>query len=260
MIFENLIIDRPIAGVFRNDAGEVLGGLNQIQNLSINTTSESKNKTDAQGALIKRFFTSKAVEITAENAVFSLSLMGLQTASGKQAATATNKIDIPMIKKYKKTDSPITLPATPIDGTFSVTGLTPDGLPDISLNYVKGTEAGPGTYTLSGSTLTLPTDATDYVQVVYDYQSENGAKVIQRSDKFPNECEFTLSVLVCDACDKEKVRVAYIKFPAFQMNPDFDLSVDTESAHPFSGSAAVNYCSPDKQLFYIAISEDDLAD
>lgn len=259
LIFENLIIDRVLDGVFRNANAQVLGGLNQVQNLSINTTSESKDKTDANGVLIKRFFTSKQVEVSAENAIFSLSLMGLQTGSGKNTASSTNQIVLPMIKKYAKSDSPIVLSQTPIDGTMSVTGLTPDGLPDATLVYAEDTTAGAGKYTYSSetNTLTLPTDATDFVQVVYKYNTSDGVSVLQTADKFPKECELILSVLVCDACDKETLRHAYISFPAFQMSPDFDLSVATDAAHPFSGIAAVDYCAADKKLFAISISDED---
>lgn len=259
VIFENLVIDRPLNAVFRNRENEILGGLNQIQNLSINTTSESKDKLDATGVLVKRFFTSKAVEISAENAIFSLSLMGLQTGNGKQVASADAKIELPMIKKYKKAET-VELPVVPKAGTISVTGLTSDGLPDKSLQYTQSDNAGAGTFAINGKSLALPTDATPFVQVVFKYDSETATKVLQSADKFPSECEMIMSVLVSDACDKETVRQAYIVFPAFQMNPDFDLTLDTDSAHPFSGVAAVDYCSADKSLFYIAISEEDEED
>lgn len=260
--FENLVIDRPLYGVFTNSDNEILGTLNQIQNLSITTSSESKDKLDATGVLVKRFFTSKSVEISAENAIFSLSLMGLQTGNGKEIASAASKVQLPMIKKYAVADSPIQLPVIPKDlADVMVCGLTADGLADTTKQYTRGETAGVGQFAIATSngvtTLTLPTDAEGYVQVVFEYETESGVKVLQSADKFPDECIFYLSVLVSDACDKETVRQAYLKFPSFQMSPDFDLTLDTDSAHPFSGAAAVDYCSADKSLFYIAISEDD---
>lgn len=260
--FENLVIDRPLYGVFRNKNNEVLGSLNQIQNLSISTSSETKDKMDAAGTLVKRFYTSKSVEISAENALFSLSLLGIQTATGKEVADGDNKIELPMIKKFRG-DSTITLDVAAIDGTVSVYGLTADGLVDITKKYAPAAEAGAGTYTISiqenanKTVIAPPTDATDYIQVVLKYRSATAVRVLQRGDKFPDECEFILNLLVSDACDKETKRLAYIDFPSFQMSPDFDITMDTDSAHPFSGVAAVDYCSPDKSLFYIAISEED---
>jgi hypothetical protein len=261
IVFDDLVIDRVVNGVFRDKNANVLGGLNQIQNFQITTSSDPKDKTDAQGTLIKRFFTTKSVEMSAENALFSLSLLGLQTGEGKTVASANNKIVLPMIKKYAKATE-ISLPTgiVPIEGTLSVTGLKSSGVPDASLVYTSAVSEGEGVYVYNSASnkITLPTDCTDCVQVQFNYESDNGVKVLQTADKFPKECELTLSVLVCDACDKETIRQAYIVFPAFQMAPDFDITLDTESVHPFSGIAAVDYCAADKSLFYIAMSEDDI--
>ena len=95
--FEDLIIDRPLQGIFENSLGDIIGGVNQLQNVSIETTSETKDKTDAVGALIMRFFTSKSVEISAENAVFSTSLAALQFGQDKEIASNSNKILMPRI-------------------------------------------------------------------------------------------------------------------------------------------------------------------
>lgn len=263
IIFDDLVIDRVVNGVFRDKDANVLGGLNQIQNFQITTSSDPKDKTDARGTLIKRFYTSKTVEMSAENALFSLSLLGLQTGSGKTVASDSATIELPMIKKYAKATE-ITLPAncTPIDGTLSVTGLKSSGVPDASLCYKSGVSVDSDVYVYNSSTgkIQLPTECADYVQVMYKYNSKNGVKVLQTSNTFPDECELTLSCIVCDACDKEVLRHAYIVFPAFQMAPDFDITLDTDSAHPFSGIASVDYCSADKSMFYIAMSEDDLAE
>lgn len=261
IVFDDLVIDHVADGVFRDKNGNVLGGLNQIQSFQITTSADPKDKTDAQGTLIRRFYTTKSVEMSAENALFSLSLLGLQTGTGKTIASSTNKITLPMIRKYAKATE-ITLPAgiTPIEGTLSVTGLKPSGVPDSSLVYKSGVSAGAGTYAYNSGTskISLPTDCADFVQVQFNYQSENGVKVLQTANKFPKQCELTLRVIVADACDGETLRLAYIVFPAFQMAPDFDITLDTESTHPFSGTAAVDYCSADKSLFYIAMSEDDV--
>lgn len=258
--FDNLIIDRVINGFFEDSQNNILGMINQVQNFSLNTTGETKDKTDAKGVLIKRFFTAKTVEVSAESALFSLSLMGLQTGSGKTVASSENKIVLPRVMTVSKTDSPITLPDTPIEGTLIVAGTTGSNVATSELQYTQNTEAGENEYSITGTSLSLPTNATDKVIVKYEYEAETGVKVIQKSDKFPKECKFTVSVLVCDACDKETLRHAYIVFPAYQMSPDFDLTLDTESAHGFSGTATVDYCSPDQLLFYVAMSDNDVED
>ena len=78
---DKLVIDRVVDGQFEDKNNKLLAVLDQVQNFSVNTTSETKDKTDAQGALIKRYYTAKNVEISGENAVFSLNLMSLQTGT-----------------------------------------------------------------------------------------------------------------------------------------------------------------------------------
>ena len=40
------------------------------------------------------------------------------------------------------------------------------------------------------------------------------------------------------------------------MAPDFDWTLDTESAQPFSATALKDYCAKNQLLFYVAIVED----
>lgn len=95
--FDELIIDRVLLGIFENSKDELIGSVNQLQNVSIETTSETKDKTDAVGALIKRFYTAKNVEISAENAVFSTSLAALQFGQDREFASGDHKILMPKI-------------------------------------------------------------------------------------------------------------------------------------------------------------------
>ena len=65
--FDQLVIDRVLDGWFESQSdNSVLAVLDQIQNFQIAVTSTTKDKTDAQGALIKRFYTAKQAEITGE--------------------------------------------------------------------------------------------------------------------------------------------------------------------------------------------------
>lgn len=274
MNFDKLVIDRVLEGIFEDTNGNIIAALDQVQNLSISTSSESKDKTDAKGVLIKRYYTSKSVEVSAENAVVSLDLIALQNGKTDGKAEDADVI-LPRVLRFNvERDGdgnikPITLPDSldKIDGRkVTVTGCLADGLPDVELNYKQADEgkpAAPGVFSITNvggkATIAPPTDATSYVTVVYEYTpSVSAARVDITGDGFPDVTKLILTVLVTDVCNTEDVRIAYIVFPKFQMSPDFDLSIDTESAHPFSGIAAQNYCAApgDKQLYYIAISED----
>ncbi len=257
---DKLVIDRVYDGWFEDKNLNLLAHLDQLQNLSINTTSETKDKTDAQGALIKRYYTAKSVEVSGENAVLSMNLMAIQTGSDK---VKDSDVVLPRILMLNASDSPITLPDTPITGTVMVYGTYDNGLPNTDAPYTQGDVAADNVYSLTTidgvTTLTVPTNATSTVQVKYDYQVASGnsaARVNQYADVFPKECKATFRVLCSDVCDPETVRALYIVFPRFQMSPDFDWTVDTESAQPFSAAAFKDYCGKEQLLFYVALAED----
>ena len=262
--FDNLVIDRVVDGWFESKStGDVLAVLDQISNFSINTTSESKDKTDAQGALLKRYFTSKSVEISGENATFSLNLFATQNGVSKVTGTSVRMPRIYLASKPVAPATTITLPEEPIAGTFQLYGTSDNGNVDVDKKYTAatGTEpvAGENTYVLSGTTLTLPTNATDQVQIKYERTVTSGttaARVDVQGDRFPKECKATFRVLCSDLCESEEVLALYIVFEKFQLSPDFDWTVDTESTQNFNATAFKDYCGKGQVLYYIAIADD----
>ncbi len=261
-VFEDMLIDRVLEIVFRNSQGEVLGGLNQVSSFSMNQTSETKDKTDAQGVLIKRFFTAKNVEISGESALPSLSLIAMINGTKKDVATEDKPLLLPSIEKYAKSASPVTLKFVP-EGAISVVGLTNSGVPDPTLNYELDTVAGAGKFAVSTGEggeciVDLPTDATDYVQITYKYLAKSAVAVTDKSTGFPATCNMLVKVLACEACDTENMRLVYIEVPAYQMSPDMDWTVDTESGLAFSGTAQIDYCGGEQALFTVSASEDDI--
>jgi len=262
--FDNLVIDRVVDAWFESkNTGDLLAVLDQVSNFSINTTSETKDKTDAQGALLKRYFTSKSVEISGENATFSLNLFATQNGVSKLTGAA---VEMPRILQVAKTESPYELPETPVDvDKMQVYGTFENGNVDISKRYTKSTDgtAADGKYaiaTVEGkTTITLPTDATDIVQIKYDRTvdaAKAAARVNVQGDKFPKECKATFRVLCSDVCNSEEVIALYVVFEKFQMSPDFDWTVDTESTQNFSATAFKDYCAKNQVLYYIAVAED----
>lgn len=261
--FDNLVIDRVVDAWFENSDAELLAVLDQVQNLSVNVTSETKDKTDAQGALIKRYYTAKQAEVSGENAVFSLNLMGIQTGTGVKKDT---EVVAPRILMVRTADGDVALPDTPIDGTLMVYGTYDNGLPNTDLKYTLSETPGtPGenTYAIvedaGVTTIKLPTNATASVQIKYEFQvagDTKAARVDEDTTSFPKECKATFRVLCSDVCDSETVRAFYLVFPKFQMSPDFDWTLDTESAQSFSAVAMKDYCAANQLLFYVAIVED----
>ncbi len=260
--FDKLIIDRVADAWFENSSNKLLAVLDDVQNFSVNTSSETKEKTDSMGALIKRYFTAKTVEVSGENAVLSLNLMGIQTGTG--VTTDADVKDVPRIFHVAKTSSPVELPDVINEGTLIVYGTQANGLVDLDKEYVEDTTAGDGKYaiatdgTTGKTTITLPTDATDSVIIKYQYDAtseSNAIRVDQDAKSFPKECKATFRVLCSDVCESDVVRAFYIVFPRFQMSPDFDWTVDTESAQSFSATALKDYCAKKQLLFYVVLDE-----
>ena len=258
--FDSIVIDRFLDGIFESSDGEIIGGVNQLENVSIETSAETKDKTDANGVLIKRFYTSKSVTLSAENAVFSTSLAALEFGSDREVASEDNVLTFPRIIKVTvaNTDGTYTLPDTPVDGSVVVAALDDTGVADATIQYTLGDEAGEGVYSIADTVVTLPTDVADRVLIKYEREvSADAVKITQYADKFPSNCKATFSVLVCDACDNEVLRQAYIVFPSFQMDPNHTLSFSTEDTQSFSGIAMKDYCDAEGELFSIYMSADD---
>jgi hypothetical protein len=92
---------------------------------------------------------------------------------------------------------------------------------------------------------------------MYEYETENAVEVVNSAKEFPVGCKFIMEVLGCDVCDQTNLIYAYVIFNNFKLSPDFDWSIATDGAHPFSGKAQQDYCDKEKRLFSIVIPGDE---
>ena len=145
--FDQLVIDRVLDGWFESKAdNSILAVLDQLQNFQISVSSTTKDKTDAQGTLIKRFYTAKQAEVTGENAIFSLDLSAIQAGTKKLVDT---DVVLPRILQVAKSTEALVLPDTPKAGTLVVYGTRENGVLDTAKQYKAGTEAGADTYVVA---------------------------------------------------------------------------------------------------------------
>lgn len=259
--FDSLIIDRVVEMVAEDNEGNIKYILDNLMNVSINTTSESKDKTDARGVLIKRFFTAKTVEMSAEAAVLSLSALAEQYGSEKVLASTDAKIIAPKILTIDTTGiTEYTFPENmkPVTPITKIYARNANG--SLGQAYTSGVEASATEfkYEDASRTLTLPTGITGKVVIKYNYETENGVMVENNADRFPKTVALTLKVLVADTCSTDTLRAAYIYFPSFQVSPDVDLTLETDSNVPYSGIAQKDYCASNANLFVIYLTEDDV--
>lgn len=255
----NFVIDRIVRGVALSQKDDsVLFSINQIQNASLNCASESADAVDALGTPIATFYRAKSAEFSAENALYDMSLMATQLGTKKKVASASAKLVVPAMEtftvpeggKYELKHSPKVVPteiyALNGDSTFGV-------------KYAKATAASATEFSIADKTISLPTGVavgTDMF-VMYEYETENAVEVVNSATEFPTGCKFVMEVLGCDVCDQTNLIYAYVIFNNFKLSPDFDWSIQTDGAHPFSGKAQQDYCDKEKRLFSIIIPGDE---
>jgi len=257
----NFVVDRIVRAVALSQTDDsVLFSINQVTNPSLNVTSETAEAVDALGVPIAIFNRAKTAEFSAENALFDMNLMAVQSGTVK-ANAADKAIVTPMFQTIDIDGSAsYSLAHTPIESPAKIYKLNGDGT--LGTPYTKADAAAADKFALNGVTLTPPTGMVKGEQlfVIYEYEADgsekNGAVAVVNSAKnFPVGCKLIIEVLGCDVCDQTKMIFAYLVFPNFKLSPDFDWTIATDSTHAFSGRAMQDYCDKDKKLYEIIIPE-----
>lgn len=253
----NFVIDRIVRGVALSQKDDsVLFSINQIQNASLNCASESTDAVDALGTPIATFYRAKTAEFSAENALFDMSLMATQLGTEKKVASAESKVIVPAMETFiVEEGGKYVLKHTPVEAPAELYAINGDST--FGIKYVKETSASATAFAYSEAdhSITLPTDIAVGTEmfVMYEYESAKAVEVVNSAKNFPVGCKFVMEVLGCDVCDQTNLIYAYIIFPNFKLSPDFDWSVATDGAHPFSGRAQQDYCDREKKLFSVII-------
>lgn len=254
----NIVVDRVLRGIFSDKNDNIIFALNQMQNLSINATSEAQDIMDALGVSIMQLMRSKAIEVSAENAIYDLGLLAAQYGTEKVTASSESKMVVPTMESFEVTGATYTLKHTPVSDPAAIYVLNGDST--LGAKYVKETDASATAFAYAGGTITLPTDIAvgSDMFVMYEYESANAIEVINAADKFAKMGKLTLECLVYDVCDPETKIFAYIILPRFQLSNDFDWSVGGDNqVHSFSGKAHVDYCAKDKKMVRIVVVDDE---
>lgn len=265
----NFVIDRIIRGVATAQGdneklgihkGDVLFSINQIQNASLTTSSESTDAVDALGVPVATFYRAKNAEFSAENALFDMNLMATQSGTVKNVASTENKIKTPCFETIDIDGSATyTLSHTPVEAVKTIYLLNGDGT--TGTTYTNDTSASATAFVLSENTLTPPTGLKngDQLFILYEYEAgedgEGAVAITNSANNFPVGCKFIMEVLGADVCDQTNLIYAYIVFPNAKLSPDFDWSIATDSVHPFSMRVMQQYCDKEKALFQVIIPE-----
>lgn len=263
-MLKNFVIDRVRRGImFHSGTDDVLFAINQIENPSLNVTSETADAVDALGTPIMTFNRAKNAEFSAESSLFDLGLLAAQSGSEIETASDANKYNVPCFDEIKvATADQLVLTRTPVADTLKyLYKMNGDG--SLGAKYLVGDSASGTTVAVSGKNITFATGQAkvgDRFFVPYEYEAsdaagQGAARVTGNAVDFPSAGKFVMEVLGVDVCDPSTLYSAYIIFPNCKLLSDFDLSFATDSKHPFSMKAMQDYCDPEKVLFRVVIPE-----
>lgn len=254
----NIIVDRVLRGIFSDKDDNIVFALNQVQDLSLNQTSESQEVTDAFGVSIMELMRSKALEASANNAIYDFGLLAAQYGTEKVSATSEAKIVVPTMESFEVTGTEYTLKHTPVADPTAIYELNGDST--LGAKYVAGTAATATEFAYEDGKITLPTGVSTKTEmfVMYEYESDSAVEVVNSANNFAKMGKMTFECLVYDVCDPETKIFAYLILPRFQLSNDFDWSIGGDNQqHAFSGKAHVDYCSKDKKMVRIVIVDDE---
>ena len=255
----NIVVDRVLRGIFSDKNDNIIFSLNQVQDLSMNQTSESQEITDALGVSIMELMRAKALEVSANNAIYDFGLLAAQYGTEKVTATNESKLVVPMMETFEVAGETYTLKHTPVSAPTAIYALNGDST--LGAKYGKGeTAASESEFAYADGVISLPTglQAGDEMFVMYEYETDSAIEVINSADKFAKMGKMTFEILAYDVCDPETKLFGYLILNRFQLSNDFDWSIGGDSQqHAFGGKAHVDYCSKDKQMCRVVIVDDE---
>lgn len=257
----DIIIDRVQYGLAEDFEGNLLYILTQLADSTIDISSETKDATDAQGNLVKRFFQAKTGTYTANNAFINTSILTAKSGIPAEIASADNVINMPKIITVNAGDTVVLDKA--VQGSVKVNAFYTNGTMGTGDGevFVEGTDF---TVDYESGALTLPelAEGAEFSQFVvkYDREVTEGIKILNSADKFPSTVKLTLKALCVDPCTVDTLRACYIVMPSFQVSPDLSISLTTDGQLEYSGDLQVDYCSKEKALFEFYLASDDEED
>lgn len=258
----NIAIDEILYGISRDFSGNILYTLDQLQNASIEITSESSDITDKKGNIVRRIYRSKQGTVNAENAFLNPMIMNNASGSDIKVATSSAPINMPRIELIGAGSNAYTLDANVDASTIKVKALFANGINGEDLTKIT---TGDPTYDEANSTYTYLYDATNKkitvpasgegkplsYFVMYTRSRTEGFKMDNLANKFPVAQDLTFYCSYIDPCN-DTPRACYVNIPSFSPSPETTVSFNADEQNmSFSGNINVNYCATDPVLYTI---------
>lgn len=258
----DLAVDRIVAAVAQNNKGKLLYTLTNLQNASLQVTSDSSDVTDGTGSVIKTFYRAKKGTFTATNSTINIPIIGAMSGSDPKYASDSEALSIPMIITTAKTS--LTLPnitGTGEDNNIVVNAIEKNGT--LGAEYTLATStATAGTYTVASGKMTIKPNDGD-VKFIIKYNrsiTKDAIAIVNKADAFPKTVKLTLKVLIVDPCEPDTVRAAYVVLPSFQPSAEVKVDIKTDGTIDYTGNMQVSYCADEKVLYEVLACQDDEED
>ena len=258
-MINGLVIDRVLQATgFSKSTNEPLYRLTQVQNPSLTSSADQVDALDNTGVKIMSFDRNAAATFSAENAVKDMALLAQQLGSEQVKSSDAKKVVVPAFDvidvvagktEYTLANMPKAEP--------SVYVLNGDG--SLGVKIESASEAAEGKFAYADKKITVVIGETikadAQLVVMYDYEAAAGkaVSIVNQANVFAKAHRLVVEVLAYDPCDTETMIYMYLLFPNCRMSRNFDLTLDTESAHSFEVECMVDYCSKDKKLFEVVI-------
>ncbi|MBD5115632.1 MAG: hypothetical protein HDT46_10640 [Ruminococcaceae bacterium] len=254
MNVNELILDRVRSMVFTDlSDGSVVGRLTKLEDPTLQTTSESDEVTDAQGALITKIFRAKKGRFEASNSLFSMDLLAQQYGTSKEIADENNKIVSPCEEILDVTDGKITLSHTPCNDIKYIYKLEKNNL---AKKYTVGAAASENEFSVNGTEITVPTGVDGKIYVEYEYETVNAVKVVNNTENFPDAVGVKIFAIFKDQCNENiKYAGAIVASKGKIDASSVDTSLTATGKHAFAIDFMKDYCDSDADLFSVIISE-----
>lgn len=254
-----LILQKVISVVFPDySTGQIIGRLTQIEDPTLEVTSEADEVLDASGATIDTIRRGKKANFNASNSLFSSDLFAMQMGTKKKIASNEQKIvaSAEVVLAVDEAAHTITLPKAPVkDSIKFIYQFVNKGLADVyklSAGEPTGKE-----FSISDKVITLPEDAKGDFYIAFDYESTQAISVDANADKFPETTGFKAFALFKDACDASKKYKGIIVAKRAQLDPSsVSLALKFDGKHPFTVNFNKEYCDENSDLFTIVIPRD----
>lgn len=256
----NFVIDRIVRGVMTSTKdGSVMYSINQIENPTLKCAADEKTSVDALGTKIQTYYLAKSAELSAENSMFDMNLFATQQGTEKTVADSAHKIISPAMETIDVNGASVVLKNKPLEPIKAIYELKGDATMGQKYTVAASASADKFAYDEETLTITLPTDVEigSQIFVMYEYETENAVEVISSANQFPKAGKFVMEVLGNDVCDPTTMIYAYVIFPNAKLDPNTELTLSTDSKHPFTLKAQQAYCDKKKTLFKIVIPQMD---